>query len=70
VRKILRASAVTAAVALLLAPFAVGTPEFSKKEKKQCTYCHTAMGKPDLNEAGRYYRDHNYSLDGYDKKKP
>jgi len=27
------------------------------------------MGKPELNEAGKYYKDHNYSLAGYDEKK-
>lgn len=66
--RLVRALAVASAIAVLVAPFAAGTPEFSKREKKQCTFCHTAVGKPDLNEAGRYYRDHNYSFEGYEKK--
>jgi hypothetical protein len=68
VKKILRALAITGAVALLFVPFAVGTPEYTKKENKQCVYCHTAYGKPDLNDAGKYYKDHG-SFDGYREKK-
>ena len=61
--------AVLVGVVLMLAPFAVGTPEYAKKEKKSCTFCHTAVGKPDLNDAGKYYRDHNLSLEGWDDRK-
>jgi len=68
VKKVLRAMAIFGGVALLLSPFAVGTPEMAKKENKQCVVCHTAIGKPDLNEAGKYYKDHG-TLDGYREKK-
>jgi len=66
--KILRAIAIFGSVALLLSPLAKGTPEMAKKESKQCAYCHTAIGKPDLNDAGKYYKDHG-SFDGYREKK-
>lgn len=56
-------------VALLVSPFAIGTPEMAKKESKQCVYCHTAIGKPDLNDAGKYYKEHG-TLEGYKEKKP
>jgi hypothetical protein len=46
----------------------MATPEYTKKENKACTYCHTAVGKPDLNDAGRYYKEH-HTLDGYKDKK-
>jgi hypothetical protein len=46
-----------------------GKPEFSKKEKKGCTVCHVKMGSKELNEAGKYYKAHNYSLEGYKEKK-
>ena len=70
-KKILRALTILSCVTLLAVPFATSTPEYSKKEQKQCTFCHTAMGKPDLNDAGKYYRDHEHSLKGYeDKKRP
>jgi hypothetical protein len=44
-------------------------PEYAKKEKKGCTYCHVTAGKKDLNDAGKYYADHDHSLDGYVEKK-
>ena len=66
----MRALAILIGVTILIAPLAMSTPEYSKKESKQCTYCHTAMGKPDLNDAGKYYKDHNHSLEGFEKKKP
>jgi hypothetical protein len=67
VKNILRAIAIASSAALLLAPFAAGTPEYTKKENKQCTYCHTAVGKPDLNDAGKYYKTHR-TLEGYVEK--
>ena len=45
-----------------------GKPEFSKKEKKGCTVCHVKMGSKELNEAGKYYKAHNHSLEGYKDK--
>ena len=33
-------------------------PEFSKKEGgAKCVVCHTAMGKKDLNDVGKCYKD-------------
>ena len=63
-KKLIRALAITGSVALLFVPFAVGTPEFTKKENKPCVYCHTSVGKPDLNDAGKYYKTHR-TLEGY-----
>ena len=60
--------AITGSAALLLVPLASGTPEYTKKENKQCLYCHTAVGKPDLNDAGKYYKTH-HTLEGYLEKK-
>lgn len=41
-------------------------PEYTKKEKKACTFCHVdAKAKPkELNAAGKYYKEHD-SLEGY-----
>jgi len=69
VKRILQALAITGAVALLFVPFSAGTPEYSKKENRQCLYCHTAIGKPDLNDAGKYYKEH-HTLEGYREKRP
>src|ERR1700686_2545423 len=44
----------------------VARPEYTRKTKKECLYCHP----PDsfqLTEPGRYYRDHR-TLDGYEPK--
>jgi hypothetical protein len=68
VKKILRALLITGSIALLFLPFALATPEFAKKESKQCVYCHTSVGKPDLNDAGRYYKMHR-TLEGFVEKK-
>ena len=67
-KKLLKALAITGSVALLIVPLAVGTPEYTKKENKACVYCHTAVGKPDLNDAGKYYKMHR-TLEGYVEKK-
>ncbi len=40
-------------------------PEYAKAEGKACTYCHVTAGKPELNEAGDYYKAHDHSLKGY-----
>jgi hypothetical protein len=42
-----------------------GKPEYTKKEKKACTYCHVSAKSKELNDAGKYYKDHDHSLEGY-----
>ncbi len=42
-----------------------GKAEYTKKEKKGCTFCHVKAGSKDLNAAGKYYKEHNNSLEGY-----
>ena len=44
-----------------------GKAEYVKATKKGCTYCHIdAKAKPkELTEAGKYFKEHNNSLDGY-----
>jgi hypothetical protein len=45
-----------------------GKPEYTKKEKKACTYCHVKAGSKELNDAGKYYKEHDHSLEGYQPK--
>jgi hypothetical protein len=40
-------------------------PEYAKKEGKSCTFCHVKMGSKELNDAGKYYKEHDHSLEGY-----
>lgn len=49
---------------LVMAPsFSFGKAEYTKKEGKGCTYCHTAAGKKDLNDVGKCYAEHGHSLE-------
>ncbi len=60
---------------ILMAGLLIGTsmsfakPEYSKKEKKGCTFCHVKQGSKDLNDAGKYYKEHNHSLEGFKAEK-
>jgi len=56
------------AVAILsgsLLTLATAKPEYAKKEGKTCTFCHVKMGSKELNDAGKYYKEHDHSLKGY-----
>jgi cytochrome c551/c552 len=57
------------ALAGLLLPAVIvqGKPEYAKTEKKSCVFCHVAAGKPELNDAGNYYKE-KHSLEGYKPK--
>jgi hypothetical protein len=63
---------ITLPAAILLGGFLVcstatyGKPEYTKKEKKACTFCHVSATSKDLNDAGKYYQEHK-SLDGFKK---
>ena len=50
---------------LVCSTLSYAKPEYTKKEKKACTYCHVTAKSKELNEAGKYYKDHNHSLEGY-----
>ncbi|HEX5000374.1 MAG TPA: hypothetical protein VFY29_19280 [Terriglobia bacterium] len=53
---------------LTLAAMLQGIPEYTNREKVGCEFCHTGVGKADLNDAGRYYEKH-HTLRGYTPKK-
>lgn len=44
-------------------------PEYTRKTTKACPFCHQPPGY-NLNDAGKYYADHNHSLKGYTPPKP
>jgi len=50
---------------LVGASLALSKAEYTKKEGKQCTYCHPPGKFKELTEAGKYYKEHNHSLEGY-----
>jgi cytochrome c553 len=58
---------------LMLASTPIAKQEYTKKEKKACTYCHTSKNPKDysdkdLNEAGKYYKEKK-TLQGYREKR-
>ena len=67
---------VAALVMILMSAISSGTtakPEYTKKEKKACTYCHASKNPKeysdkDLTDAGKYYKEKK-TLEGY-KEKP
>jgi hypothetical protein len=53
-------------VFLLFSPsFTFARPEYAVKESRNCPFCHTRDGPPQLNEIGVYYVAHNHSVEGY-----
>ncbi len=53
-------------LALLIAiSTGMGKAEYGKKEGKTCTYCHPTGKFKELTDAGKYYKEHNHSLEGY-----
>ncbi|MFB3921188.1 MAG: hypothetical protein ACE145_05665 [Terriglobia bacterium] len=63
--KLLRAFFLSTIVLFLLVSFGVTKQEYAKKEGKTCTFCHPAGKFKELTEAGKYYKEHNNSLEGY-----
>ena len=57
-----------AAIAVSAQP-ASAKPEYTRKTSKDCSYCHQPPGY-NLNDAGKYYADHNHSLKGFTPPKP
>ena len=44
-----------------------GKPEYTKKEKKGCAYCHVTAKSKELNDIGKCY-EKSKSLEGCEKK--
>ena len=63
--KLIRSFLLIAFAFCIVAAFSLGKQEYAKKEGKACTYCHPAGKFKELTDAGKYYKDHNHSLDGY-----
>jgi hypothetical protein len=54
---------------IIVASFSLAKPEYSKKESKNCAYCHVKVGSPDLNAMGKCYKENNHSLAKCGEKK-
>jgi hypothetical protein len=60
--KVALPAAILTAGFLLCTTATYGKPEYSKKEKLSCTYCHVKAGAKDLNDTGKCYKDGDHSL--------
>lgn len=47
----------------------VAKPEYARRTGKECSFCHPSDSW-NLKDAGKYYRDHHYSLQGYVEPAP
>ena len=56
---------------VLITATSYAKPEYVKSTKKACTFCHVdSKAKPkELTAAGKYFKEHNNSLDGYQAAK-
>jgi hypothetical protein len=57
-------AAILAAGLFLNTSATLAKPDYTRRTKKDCEFCHPPNSR-ELNDAGKYYRDHNYSLAGY-----
>jgi hypothetical protein len=62
--ELLAIAAVFSAAFFFSAAPGVARPEYSRRTQKECNFCHP-RDSWNLNDAGKYYRDHKYSLQGY-----
>lgn len=63
--KLFRGLFVIAIISGAMLTLATAKPEYAKKEGKPCTFCHVKAGSKELNDAGKYYKAHDHSLEGY-----
>jgi len=69
--KIIRLLFLLTLAAFIAVSMGMSKVEYSKKEGKPCTFCHPPGKFKELTGAGKYYKEHNHSLEGYkaDEKK-
>jgi hypothetical protein len=63
--KFVRTSFLVLLALIVVASLGLSKAEFAKKEGKPCTFCHPAGKFKELTDAGKYYKEHNLSLEGY-----
>jgi hypothetical protein len=52
-------------ILLFVPSLTLARPEYAVKESKNCPFCHSGDGPPQLNEMGVYYATHNHSMVGF-----
>ena len=52
------------AAGLLMTSVSSAKPEYMKREAgTKCVTCHVTMGKKDLNDTGKCYKEHDHKLE-------
>lgn len=62
--KLLAPAVILAAGLLLSVRISPAKPEYTRRTKKDCEFCHPPDSRK-LTPAGEYYREHGNSLEGY-----
>ncbi|MBZ5579093.1 MAG: hypothetical protein LAP40_21230 [Acidobacteriia bacterium] len=62
--KLIVPAAILGAALMVNSTASFAKPEYGRRTRKECSFCHPANSWQ-LNDAGKYYRDHKYSLQGY-----
>ena len=63
--KLIRSFLLIAVGLLVATSLGLSKAEYAKKEGKACTFCHPAGKFKELTDAGKYYKEHDHSLEGY-----
>jgi len=63
--RITRLFALLTLAGLVAVSIGMGKAEYAKKEGKACTFCHPSGKFKELTDAGKYYKEHDHSLEGY-----
>jgi len=69
--KMIRPLLLLTLAAFIAVSMGMSKAEYGKKEGKPCTFCHPPGKFKEFTDAGKYYKEHNHSLEGYkaDEKK-
>ena len=63
--KIIRSLLLLTIAAFITVSMGMSKAEYAKKEGKKCAYCHPPGKFKELTDAGKYYKEHSHSLEGY-----
>ena len=63
--KIIRSLFLLTLAGFIAVSIGMSKAEYAKKENKPCTFCHPPGKFKELTDAGKYYKEHNHSLEGY-----
>ena len=63
--KVIRSFLLMTLALFVVVSLGISKAEYSKKEGKGCTFCHPPGKFKELTDAGKYYKEHDHSLEGY-----